>query len=541
MQPVHILFGTESGNAQSLAKRAGDALKSRQIAAKVVDMADFAASTLPELECALVITSTYGNGDPPSNAEALHAFVMKKCPPTPGLSFSVCALGDTTYDRFAQCGRDFDARLAQLGATRLAPRVDCDVDYDPPFERWLSDVLVALAPRAGAPVTPEAAAPAAPNGAPVAPTVVAAAATTPATHDAPGTRRNPVRARVLANTRLGGSGSGPTAKEIRHVVLDATALPSGYEPGDSIGIHPENDPALVDAVLAAARLTGDERVEVGGASRPLRDALTRHLEIQAPDARLVDRLRGTSDAQARKTALESNHVVDLLRSYTGALSANDLTDLLRPLAPRLYSIASSPRVHAGEVHLCVDVLRYELAGTPRTGVASSQLADRADSGAELSIHLHPTPSFRLAPRDRDVVMIGPGTGVAPFRAFLEERAREPGKGRSWLFFGARHRATEFLYQADLERWAASGVLTRLDLAFSRDQADKVYVQHKLLAARSELATWIEGGATIYVCGDAHAMAPDVHRALAFILSDGRDGNAVLAELERQGRYVRDVY
>jgi sulfite reductase (NADPH) flavoprotein alpha-component len=543
MQPVHILFGTESGNAQSLAKRAGDALKSRGIAATIVDMADFKASTLPELACALVITSTYGNGDPPSNAEALHAFVMKKCPPLPGLSFSVCALGDTTYDRFAQCGKDFDARLGDLGATRLVPRVDCDVDYDPPFERWLADVLVALAPRAGSTAAPESTPKTVAAVTPVAAQPIAEQPASPApiAHDAPGTRRNPVRARVLANTRLGGSGSGPLAKEIRHVVLDATALPSGYEPGDSIGIHPENDPTLVDAILAAARLSGGERVEVGGASRPLRDALARHLEIQSPDARLVDRLCGTTDAYARKAALETSHVIDLLRSSTSTLSADDLADLLRPLAPRLYSIASSPRVHPGEVHLCVDVLRYELAGIPRTGVASSHLAGRAEPGAEVSIHLHPTPSFRLAPRDRDIVMIGPGTGVAPFRAFLEERAREPGTGRSWLFFGARHRATDFLYQAELERWAASGVLTRLDLAFSRDQADKVYVQHKLLAARGELAAWIEGGATIYVCGDAHAMAPDVHRALAFMLSDGRDGNAVLAELERQGRYVRDVY
>jgi sulfite reductase (NADPH) flavoprotein alpha-component len=423
------------------------------------------------------------------------------------------------------------------------PRVDCDVDYDPPFERWLADVLVALAPRAGSTAAPESTPKTVAAVTPVAAQPIAEQPASPApiAHDAPGTRRNPVRARVLANTRLGGSGSGPLAKEIRHVVLDATALPSGYEPGDSIGIHPENDPTLVDAILAAARLSGGERVEVGGASRPLRDALARHLEIQSPDARLVDRLCGTTDAYARKAALETSHVIDLLRSSTSTLSADDLADLLRPLAPRLYSIASSPRVHPGEVHLCVDVLRYELAGIPRTGVTSSHLAGRAEPGAEVSIHLHPTPSFRLAPRDRDIVMIGPGTGVAPFRAFLEERAREPGTGRSWLFFGARHRATDFLYQAELERWAASGVLTRLDLAFSRDQADKVYVQHKLLAARGELAAWIEGGATIYVCGDAHAMAPDVHRALAFILSDGRDGNAVLAELERQGRYVRDVY
>lgn len=527
MQPVYVLFGTESGNAQGLAKRAGEALQKAGFSASVVDMQDFEGSDLAKLRTLLVITSTYGNGDPPSNAEVLHAYLMKKCPPLPELSFSVCALGDTTYDRFANCGKEFDEKLGQLGAKRIALRQDCDVDYEKPFAEWLARTLAALAElKASGSTAPEPA-----------PVVV---------HhhvDAPGTRRNPVLAEVVANANLNRAGS---EKETRHLALKIEGLPVPYEPGDSIGIWPENDPALVEEIGRAAGAPLDAELEIEGAKLSLRDALARRFELQTADARLVTRLRGALSPEEVARVVASSHVIDLLASGAARLSPAELCDHLRPLAPRLYSVASSPRVHSGEVHLLVDVVRYELAGRPRMGVTSSHVVHRAAPGQKLPIYLHPTPSFRLAKKDDDIIMIGPGTGVAPFRAFLEDRANERGKGRSWLFFGSRRRATDYLYETDFARFEASGVLTRTSLAFSRDQADKIYVQHRMREAARDLHAWIEGGACVYVCGDAKHMAPDVHAALADILATegGTSTEAARAKLEQMaqaGRYLRDVY
>jgi sulfite reductase (NADPH) flavoprotein alpha-component len=529
MQPVYVLFGTESGNAQGLAKRTGEALEKAGLAARVIDMMDFEGPDLEKLRLLLVVTSTYGNGDPPSNAEALHAFLMKKCPPLPALTFSVCALGDTTYDRFANCGKEFDRRLGELGARRLIERTDCDVDYEGPFQQWLGDVVAALVGlRARAPAA-EAAEPE--------PDVVHAHV------DASGTRRNPVRAKVLANVNLNGAGS---TKETRHLALDVRAQPLAYAVGDSIGIWPENDPAVVEAVARAAGTDLAARVRLPQGDVSLGEALARHLEVQQPDARLVQRAHPDLDSQGVQRAVSTSHVVDVLGEVGRSLSPDELVDLLRPLAPRLYSVASSPRVHPGEIHLLVDVLRYELRGRPRLGVTSSHVTARAEVGASLSIFLHPSPSFRLASPDHDIVMIGPGTGVAPFRAFLEERSVDRGAGRSWLFFGSRNRATDFLYEEDFTRFVDAGVLTRLDLAFSRDQRDKLYVQHRMLERAAELYAWIQAGAYVYVCGDAKRMAPDVHAALLRILATQGDrteeaARQELDEMTKSGRYVRDVY
>lgn len=527
MQPVYVLFGTESGNAQGLAKRTGEALEKAGFVAKVVDMQDFEGPDLQKLQLLVVITSTYGNGDPPSNAEVLHGYLMRKCPPLPDLSFSVCALGDTTYDRFANCGKEFDEKLAALGATRLVPRQDCDVDYETPFADWLDKTVAALGSvrdQVGRTIEPP-------------PVIVQHHA------DAPGTRRNPVVASVIENRNLNLAGSD---KETRHLVLSSTSLPSGYEPGDSIGVWPVADPALVEAIALAAGASLEAEVQVEGTTLSLREALSKRFELLTPDARLVTRLRGELAPEELARTIADSHVIDLLDSAKKCLSPEELCDHLRPLAPRLYSVASSPRAHPGEVHLLVDILRYDLAGKPRMGVTSHHVATRAAPGAELSIYLHPTPSFRLATKDDDIIMIGPGTGVAPFRAFLEDRALERGKGRSWLFFGSRRRATDYLYEADFARFAETGVLHKTSLAFSRDQTEKIYVQDRMRQDAKELFAWIEGGATIYVCGDAKRMAPDVHAALIEILATqggiGPDAaKAKLEELETSKRYLRDVY
>lgn len=535
MQPVFVLFGTESGNAQSLAKRAGEALTKAGLPVKVIDMMDFAGPDLEKLERLLVITSTYGNGDPPSNAEALHAFLMKKCPPLPRLSFSVCALGDTTYDHFAKCGRDFDERLGALGATRLVDRQDCDVDYDDPFDAWLARVterLVELAsPRAAA----TASAPP--------PSVDMPALETPAGLDEPGTRRNPVVLRVIDNRRLGGEGS---QKRVHHVALSTAGAPLPFAPGDSIGLWAENDPALVEAVAKAGAAPLDARVTIGGLDTTLRDALTRRLEIQHVDARLVEALRGPLPNEERQALIERSHVVDLLDASPKKLSPAELVDHLRPLAPRLYSVASSPRAYPGELHLMVDILEYQLSGTRRWGVASKQIAERLPVGSMIPAYLHRTPSFRLVPAPTRIVMIGPGTGLAPFRAFLQERKLDGASESAWLFFGARSRAHDYFYGDELEAYVRDRTLAHLDLAFSRDQTEKLYVQHRMLERGRELAAWIAEGAVIYVCGNASRMAPDVHEALVSILrthlgKSEESARAELAAMAESGRYQRDVY
>ncbi|MFO0547998.1 MAG: flavodoxin domain-containing protein [Polyangiaceae bacterium] len=541
MQSILVLFGTESGNAQGLAKRAGESLAAAGLTANVVDMAEFDPEELAAQRAVLVITSTYGNGDPPSNAEALHAWLMKKAPRLESLAFSVCALGDTTYERFAQCGKDFDRRLGELGAKRLVDRQDCDVDYDAPFDAWLEKVVPALAAAAKSDAPTSAPARAIPPAPPSAPR-----------NEPPGTRRHPVPATVLANASLFSYATdlGLAARDTRHVVIDTSSLPHGYEAGDSIGIWPANDPALVREILDSTKLSGDARVRVAGTERSLFDALSRHLEIQLVDIRLVERALGPVPSEARHAAVHAHHVVDLVARAQGEWTPESLVDHLRPLAPRLYSVASSPRVHPHDAWLAASIVRYELHGRARSGVASRFLAADAKPGTSLSIYLQPAPHFRLAAKDRDLVMIGPGTGVAPFRAFLEEREldRKNGDatGRAWLFFGARHRASEFLYRGELEGWLASGVLNRLDLAFSRDQAERLHVQHRMREAAAELYAWIRNGAVVYVCGDAKHMAPEVHATLVEILSEqgAMSEDAARAELEAMTadkRYQRDVY
>jgi sulfite reductase (NADPH) flavoprotein alpha-component len=502
-------------------------------------MQDVSTDSLGELRWLLVVTSTYGNGDPPSNAEALHSFLMKKAGPLPDLKFSVCALGDTTYDRFAQCGKDFDLRLEQLGAQRISPRVDCDADYEVAFERWFSAVLEQLElrlPKDGqATSTPQ-------------PSTVAAPVESGASVrvEPAGTRRNPASARVLSVRPLTKAGS---THEALHVVLAADNL-GGFGAGDSIGVFPENDAALVQRVLDASGASGSSVVQCGDEQLSLHEALRSRLEIQALDVRLVDAVRKLNGEPAltveeRHDFLASHHVIDVLEGGQAAqLSPEQLVAGLRSLQPRMYSVASSPKVFPSEVHLLVGLVRYELFGTARTGVASHWFSQQLAEGANVRVFVQRAPGFRVAPRNEDMIMIGPGTGLAPFRAFLQERAREPGRGRSWLFFGARHRATDFYYEEEWAHMLESKALTKLDTAFSRDQTEKVYVQHRMTENEAELLEWLRDGAFVYVCGDAKRMAPDVHLALLKILSKDQsedDAKVELSRMEREGRYLRDVY
>ena len=540
MRTVDVFFGTESGNAQALAERAGKSLVERGFVARVADMQDVSTESLTELRWLLVITSTYGNGDPPSNAEILHSHLMKKAGPLPNLHFSVCALGDTTYDRFAQCGKDFDLRFEQLGAQRISPRVDCDADYEVAFEGWFSAVLEQLEqqlPRDGQGVV---------EALPLSKAAAPGEQKVASRLDPIGTRRNPARARVLDVRPLTKAGS---THEALHVVLSSNALP-GFNAGDSIGVFPENDSGLVQRVLDASGTAGSSIVQCGDDELSLYEALRTRLEIQHLDVRLVDLVRKLKDeagltVEERHDFLESHHVIDVLERLGGArLTPEQLVSGLRGLQPRMYSVASSPKVWPNEVHLLVGLVRYELLGTARSGVASRWFSELLSKGAEVSVFLQRAPGFRVAPRSEDMIMIGPGTGLAPYRGFLQERALDPGRGRSWLFFGARHRATDFYYEEELTHMLESKALTKLDTAFSRDQSEKVYVQHRLEENKAEVLEWIRDGAFVFVCGDAKHMAPDVHLSLTKILSSDQseeDAKEELARMEREGRYLRDVY
>ena len=519
---IHVLFGTESNNCADLADRTGRALEEAGFSSTVIDMGDFSNEKLTELRTLIVITSTYGNGDPPSNAESLHAFLMKKAPELPNLRFAVCALGDKTYDRFCQCGRDFDRRLEELGGKRVVDRQDCDVDYEAPWKAWLDTLVPALNSEA--------------------PSAVPAQSVIAEPHvAAPGTRRNPVLARVLGVRRLCGSGS---TKETIHVAL-ATDLP--YEVGDSLGVWPTNDPRLVESILEAANCDGDAKVTLRGAvhessrgtgGMTLRDALLTHLDLAHVDTRLLEAAGSAPIADA--------HVLDILLAGEKPIAPQSLVESLHPLGPRQYSIASSRLAHPGEAHFTIDVVRYELRDLARGGVASTHFADRLPAGAELPVYLHPAPHFRLPADDVPIVMIGPGTGVAPFRAFLEERAARRASGRSWLFFGARNEAVDFLYGDELRAFHESGTLTRYDCAFSRDQDHRVYVQQRMKEQARTLFEWLEAGAVVYVCGDAKRMAPDVHRVLIDIIAEqgSLTREAATARIDKmleQNRYLRDVY
>ena len=566
---VTILYGTETFTAEGYAERTGEALSDLGYEVDVIDMEDFEPDAISTLKTLLVVTSTYGNGDPPASAEPLYDALMDdNAARLDGMRFSVCGLGDTTYPRFAQCGKDFDRRLAELGGARFAARKDCDVDVDPFWEEWLVDVKAGLealdwASGSGAAAATESAAataeasPAQQSTAPepaavVAPSASDAVAQASALHlrcgppskadAAPGSRRNPVLGTITVNRSLTGDAA---TRDVRHLELDLSGRGLSWEPGDSIGFFAPNDPTLVDAILEAAGADGEAAVDVKSGQMSLRDAMLTRLDVHTADGRLADAIKAAGGPVLSPSGADV-HVLDALLHGGVAIGTAALHAALRRQAPRLYSVASSQLVDADTVHLVASIVRYEAYGRARSGVATGWMADRLPEGCEVRAYVHPQPEFRLAGDDADIIMIGPGTGIAPFRGFLQERALRRARGRSWMFFGSRNRATDYLYGEELEGWRNRGVLTRLDLAFSRDQDEKLYVQHKMLAQAKALWSWIQGGAIIYVCGDAKAMAPDVHRALQQVAREqggmaADEARTWIRELAQNGRYMRDVY
>lgn len=524
LTPLTILFGSQTGTAESLAKRAAKEAGKRGFAPTVVDMVQIDAAKLAGEKNVLIITSTYGDGEPPDSAKALHdALKSDDDPALVNLRYSVCALGDTNYTLFCQCGKDFDAFLEKRGATRVSPRVECDLDYEEKFSTWLNATLGAFDVGAAS--------------AAIATTNSAAAAAPP--HASPAfSRTKPFPAPLLTVRGLNGEGSG---KQVNHVEFSLEGSGLTYEAGDALGVYPHNCPELVADVLAALGCDGEEAVAApGGGEVPLRRALTEFCDLGKPTPELLETLGIPADGHL--------HVIDALAGNGGiALKPADLVARLKKLQPRLYSISSSPKAHPGQVHLTVGAVRYEANGRARKGVCSMFLAERGLATGTAGVFVHHNKAFRPpASGDTPMIMVGPGTGIAPFRAFLEDRKASGASGKNWLFFGDQKEACDFLYREELLAMQADGVLTRLDLAWSRDQAAKVYVQNRMLENAKELFAWLEAGAHFYVCGDASRMAKDVDAALHMIVATAggktTEGAAEYVQaLKAAKRYQRDVY
>ena len=510
--PLTILFATESGNAEALADAARKAAGKLGFAARVLDMADATPAQITGAQNLLVIASTWGEGDPPQRAIDFFAALMADdAPRLEGLRYAVLALGDRAYAKFCETGRVFDERFAALGATRVAERIECDLDYEAPAGTWIDATLGTLQAELG---EPEAGA------------VIHVDFARPAAGVAAWSRTRPFEAEVIERVRLSGSRS---TSDTWHVELSLAGAGIEYEPGDSLGFVPVNNPRLVDALLAATGLADNA---------PLRTKLLEQFDITTLTAPKFDEYAG--GALSRQDGWQ---IIDMLEAAPRKLSEAQLLSLLRPLAPRYYSVASSRKAVPDEAHLLIAAVRYATHGRERNGVASVDVAERRKAGDRLRVFLKPNAHFRLpADPDRPVIMIGPGTGVAPFRAFMQERDAISARGRNWLVFGHRNYTHDFLYQLEWQDLLKRDVLTRLDVAFSRDQPEKRYVQHALWDARRELYAWVQEGAAIYVCGDANAMAKDMHATLQRILGEqGKDGGAALDALRREGRYLRDVY
>ncbi|QTN31963.1 assimilatory sulfite reductase (NADPH) flavoprotein subunit [Akkermansiaceae bacterium] len=532
-----VLYGTESGNSEELADRAMKEAKKKGFKAVMKNMADLAPKDLEKEENLLVIVSTWGDGEAPETAVSFHKDFMAADLKLGKVKFSVCALGDTSYEKFCEIGKQFDSRLEKLGATRIAPRVDCDVDYEDAYAGWFDAAMKALGPAAAAPL--EELQPLLSGGVEYG-------------------KKNPFPSEVIDNLLLNGEGS---AKETIHVELSLDGSGMGYEPGDALAVQPTNCPSMVKDILAAAKLTGTEEIEVKGAGKKLlADALREDFDITALSKAVLKKLAEASGSATLAALLEDDakerlheyingrEIIDALIDYAPkGLSAESLAGIFRKLPIRLYSIASSQLAHPDEVHLTVAAVRYETHGRLRKGVCSTYLADVAKAGQKVSVFVQPNKNFRLpADGGTPIIMVGPGTGIAPFRSFVEHRAALGASGKNWLFFGDQRYTYDFLYQLEWQDFLKNGHLTKLDLAFSRDQPEKVYVQDKMLEKGAELYAWLEEGAHFYVCGDASRMAADVHEALISIVKNygaksREEAEAYVEGLKKSKRYQRDVY
>ncbi|MFJ6210087.1 assimilatory sulfite reductase (NADPH) flavoprotein subunit [Lysinibacillus sp. NPDC092081] len=534
---VTILYGSQTGNSQGLAEKYASALKDKDVDVTISSLATFKPNNLKKVTNLLLIVSTHGEGDPPDQAIQFYDFLhSKRAPKLEHLHYSVLALGDSSYEFFCKTGKDFDEQLAKLGATLIIPRTDCDVDYDDTAAQWFSAVQQELLQQKD----------------------IAATSTTQnqtTQGDTTYSRKNPFYAEVLENINLNGRGSN---KETRHIELSIEGASFDFEPGDSIGIQPENDEKLVDALITALQFDPQTEVNVFEETLPLKDVLQKKLEITVLSKPLLQKIGAytihqeftklLADSESWKDYVKGRDLLDVVEDFTPFIwDAQQFVDLLRKIPARLYSIASSQKANSEEVHLTIGKVSYETNGRQRLGVCSGSVAERIQIGETLPVYVHKNPNFRLPEHeDTPIIMIGAGTGVAPYRAFLEEREELGVEGKAWLIFGDQHFVTDFLYQTDLQRWLTSGTLSQMHVAFSRDTDRKIYVQHKIEENAVAFYEWLEQGAVIYVCGDKKSMAVDVDAIIHRVIEQQgqktpEEAKAFVNELKQQKRYQRDVY
>lgn len=536
---ITLISASQTGNARRVAEALRDDLIAAKLNVTLINAGDYKFKQIANEKLLIVVASTQGEGEPAEEAVALHKYLFsKKAPKLENTAFAVFGLGDTSYEFFCQAGKDFDSKLAELGGERLLDRVDADVEYQAAAAQWRERLVEVLKARA-----------------PAVPSVqVAASGAVNEVHTSPYTKEAPLAASLAVNQKITGRDS---LKDVRHIEIDLGDSGLRYQPGDALGVWYQNDPALVKELVELLWLKGDEPVTVNGKTLPLAEALQWHFELTVNTTNIVENYATLTRSESLlplvgdKTQLQhyaaTTPIVDMMRFSPAQLDAQTLVDLLRPLTPRLYSIASSQAEVESEVHVTVGVVRYDIEGRARAGGASSFLADRVEEESEVRVFIEHNDNFRLpANPQTPVIMIGPGTGIAPFRAFMQQRAADGAEGKNWLFFGNPHFTEDFLYQVEWQRYVKEGVLSRIDLAWSRDQKEKIYVQDKLREQGAELWRWINDGAHIYVCGDANRMAKDVEQALLEVIAefgamDIEAADEFLSELRIERRYQRDVY
>ena len=536
---LSIIFASQTGNAKGVAEALESEAAAQGIAVQLYDASDYKGKQLAKETHVIIVASTNGEGEAPDNAIELHEFLQsKKAPKLPNLQYGVIALGDSSYEFFCQTGKDFDSCLAKLGANSFIERIDCDVDYEADTVNWRQKALEQVKQDLAS-TNSEAQVVQLPIG---------------QASPSPYNKKHPYPATLLANQKITGRESG---KDVRHIEIDLEGSSLSYQPGDALGVWFENSSDLANAILAKVSLSGVESIELDGKSLSIHSALVSQFEITAANPQFVTKFAEISGSKKLLKLAENKdklreyanqtQIVDVLDEKKTQLSAQELVSMLRRLTPRLYSIASSQSEVDEEVHLTVGLVEYQQGGEQRFGGASSFLSCRLDEGAEVKVFVEHNNNFKLPADDSTpIIMIGPGTGIAPFRSFIQERDTREAQGKNWLFFGDRTFTQDFLYQSEWQKYLKSGVLNRLDVAFSRDQSEKVYVQHRILDKGEEVWSWLEQGAYIYVCGDASRMAKDVHQALIHVVEQyGKrsrdDAEEFINQLRKEKRYQKDVY
>lgn len=536
---LSIIYASQTGNAKGVAEALKNEADANDINAELFDASDYKGKNLAKETHVIIVASTNGEGEAPDNAIELHEFLQsKKAPKLPNLNYAVIALGDSSYEFFCQTGKDFDSYLSKLGATAFLDRLDCDVDYEAQATEWRKQALEKVKETL---VTTDA-------------QVVQLPVGQVAHVESQWNKQNPYTASLLTSQKITGRDSG---KDVRHIEIDLDGSGISYQPGDALGVWFENSSALVAAILEQVGLSGIESIELDGESLSIHSALVSKFEITSSNPQFITKYAELSGNEKLQQLVEqkdqlreyaaNTQVIDVLKAAPTELTAEQLATLLRRLTPRLYSIASSQAEVEDEVHLTVGLVEYQQGDETRFGGASHYLTHRLEEGDNLKVFIEHNNNFKLPQDDNTpVIMIGPGTGIAPFRSFIQEREAREAQGKNWLFFGDRTFTQDFLYQVEWQKYLKSGVLTKLDVAFSRDQAEKVYVQDRILENAAEVWQWLQQGAYIYICGDANRMAKDVHHALITVVEEQgklshQQAEDFINDLRKAKRYQRDVY